>query len=185
MFVKPQLFRPDFYYTAFWNIDFKKLSKMGIDYLIIDLDSTIASAHSKVVDERVKAALEKAFDSGYIKNACLVSNIMYGKRKHKRLSDMAQGLGIPYIAAYFYRAKPRSAPFLKGLKKLNSTVKNTAVVGDQIFTDILGGNKLGMTTILLKPLGTSHWSTLISLRRLREKLLIKSMGLKLSDGQES
>lgn len=169
------------YHSAIWKIDFKALANRGIRYLIIDVDSTITEAYTNEADPRAKAAIKEALDSGLIKNACLVSNVMFGRRKIKRVARMAQDLGIPYVAAMFFSAKPSASPFLKGLKKMEATINDTAVIGDLIFTDILGGNLLGMFTILLKPLGKPHWTTRISLQRMRERQLLKRMGIELND----
>jgi len=174
-------FRPNLYYSAFWEIDFRELERRGIKNLIIDVDSTIAHKDSKEVDPRVRNVLRKVLESGVIKNACLVSNIMAGKHREKRVAKMAGKLNIPYVAARFYHRKPGSKPFIKGLEYMNATPGETAVIGDQIFTDILGGNRLGMLTILVKPLGSVHWSTVLFLRRFREKLLLKKMNKKLDD----
>ena len=178
---KSELLRPDLYHSAIWTIDFEYLSCRGIKYLIIDVDSTIADAHSNFIAPPAQDALKAAMDKGFINNACLVSNVMYGRRKKKRVAQMAEKLEIPFVAASFYNAKPRSSPFIKGLNILNSSVENTAVIGDQIFTDILGGNRLGMLTILIKPLGKVHWTTRVSLRRYRERKLLKKMGISLND----
>lgn len=53
----------------------------------------------------------------------------------------------------------------------------TAIIGDQLFTDIAGGNKLGLYTILVRPLGPDHWSTRLSGRRLREARILRALGL--------
>lgn len=178
------MLRPDLYYTAIWMIDFMALSQRGIDYLLIDVDSTIADHHSKTIDPRAKEVLLSALNEGYIKNACLVSNVMYGKKKKRRVASMAGELGIPFVAAPFFRAKPNVSPFLAGLEKMNANPGNTAVIGDQIFTDILGGNRLGMVTILIKPLGKIHWTTRLSLRRVRERRLLKRLGIKPGDNDK-
>ena len=173
--IKQNLLRPDMYHTAIWAIDFEELSRRGISYLIIDVDSTIADAHSPEMSPGAFKAIKSAMERGFIKNACLVSNVMYGRKKRERVATMARKLGIPYVAASFYNAKPRSSPFVKGLNLLNSRIEDTAVIGDQIFTDILGGNRLGMLTILIQPLGRIHWTTRVSLRRFREGRLLKKM----------
>ncbi|MCD4783025.1 MAG: HAD-IIIA family hydrolase [Candidatus Eremiobacteraeota bacterium] len=178
------MFRPDLYFTAIWMIDFKALSQRGIDYLLIDVDSTIADHHSKTIDPRAKEVLLEAFNEGYIKNACLVSNVMYGKRRMRRVASMAGELGIPFVGAPFFCAKPNASPFLTGLEKMNASPGNTAMIGDQIFTDILGGNRLGMLTILIKPLGKIHWTTRLLLRRARERRLLRKLGLKPDDNDK-
>lgn len=178
---KYENYRPKLYYSRIWMIDFEHLRSKGIKYLLIDVDSTIADHHSSLIDERAKDALLNAMKTGRIENCCLVSNVMFGRRKKRRVANMANELGIPFVAASFYHAKPGSSPFRKGLQLLDAKIKETAVIGDQMFTDILGGNKMGLFTILVRPLGRVHWTTKISLRRMREKKMIKKLGLELSD----
>jgi uncharacterized protein len=175
-----ELLRPDKYYSAFWMIDFEKLAAEGIRYLIIDVDSTIAGAYSKHVDPRAKETLEYILKEGIMEQACLVSNTVYN-RKEPRVRAMAELMKIPYVAAGFFHQKPRALPFLKGLKMMEAKPEETAVIGDQIYTDILGGNKLGMTTILLEPLGKVHWTSILILRRLRESRILRKLGIKLDD----
>jgi uncharacterized protein len=175
-----ELLRPDKYYSAFWMIDFEGLAAEGIKYLIIDVDSTIAGAYSKHVDLRARETLEYVLKEGIMEQACLVSNTVYN-RKEPRVRAMAELLRIPYVAAGFFHQKPRALPFLKGLKIMNARPEETAVIGDQIYTDILGGNKLGMTTILIEPLGKIHWTSILILRRLRENRLLKKFGIQLDD----
>ena len=178
-------YRPDFYYSAFWNIDFNELSERGIKNLIIDVDSTIAHNDSGEIEPRVKDILKKVLDDGTIERACLVSNTMAGKRKEERVARMARELDIPYVAAKFFFRKPNKKPFLMGLEYMNAQPGETAVIGDQIFTDVLGGNRLGMMTVLVKPLGKVHWSTIYTLRRFRERLLLRKMKKELDDKVES
>lgn len=174
-------FRPDYYYSAFWKIDFRELTGRGIKNLIIDVDSTIAHNDSGEVEIRAKETLKNLMKEGIIEKACLVSNTMAGKRKEERVARMAMELDIPYVAAKFFHSKPHRRPFLMGLEFMNATAEETAVIGDQIFTDVLGGNRLGMVTILVQPLGKVHWSTIYSLRRYREKILLKKMKKELDD----
>lgn len=168
-------FRPDYYYSAFWKIDFRELSKRGIKNLIIDVDSTIAHNDSGEVESQAGDVLREIINKGIIEKACLVSNTIAGRRKEERVARMARELDIPYVAAKLFHSKPHKKPFLMGLEFMNAVPEETAVIGDQIFTDVLGGNRLGMITVLVQPLGKVHWSTVYSLRRFREKILLRKM----------
>lgn len=174
-------YRPDLYYSAFWKIDFEELAARGIRNLIIDVDSTIALQTSYHVDPLAAKTLRYVLETGLIEKACLVSNTMAGKRKEKRLEMMAQQFGIPFVAANFFHRKPNPKPFLKGLEYMDANPEETAVIGDQIFTDIQGGNRLGMFTILVKPLGPVHWTTVVLFRRFRERRILKKLGIELCD----
>ncbi|MCE1246802.1 MAG: HAD hydrolase-like protein [Firmicutes bacterium] len=173
--------KPDLYYSALWNIDFEELAKRGVENLIIDVDSTIAHNDSWEIDDRARKAILGILAGGKIKNACLVSNIATGQKREQRVAKMAAELSIPYVAARLFHLKPNPKPFLLGLKCMNAQPENTAVIGDQIFTDIIGGNRLGMVTILVKPLGKVHWSTIFTFKRYREKKILQKFGMELAD----
>ncbi|NMA92200.1 MAG: HAD hydrolase-like protein, partial [Firmicutes bacterium] len=84
---------------------------------------------------------------------------------------LAGELGIPAI---WYAIKPRRGAFRRAIKEMGLRPGQVAVIGDQIFTDILGGNRLGLYTILVTPLCEIEfiWTRLI--RRL-ESLVLEKM----------
>lgn len=73
-----------------------------------------------------------------------------------------------------YRAfKPSNKGFLEAMANLNLTPQETAVIGDQLFTDIRGGNRIGLTTILVQPLDKDEPIT-VRVKRILEKLFLRS-----------
>jgi HAD superfamily phosphatase (TIGR01668 family) len=67
----------------------------------------------------------------------------------KRVQPVAEHLGIPWIIR---AAKPLPRGYRHAMGLLGTTPATTAMIGDQVFTDILGGNRLGLYTILVDPL---------------------------------
>jgi len=64
------------------------------------------------------------------------------------------------LPAIHRASKPRTGAFRKAMKTLGTNVENTAVIGDQIFTDVLGGNRMKLFTVLVVPLeGREFWWT--------------------------
>ena len=61
----------------------------------------------------------------------------------------AEGLDAPYIG---HAGKPKTPAFFKAMERVGATREQTAIVGDQIFTDILGGNRAGVSAILVEPI---------------------------------
>lgn len=109
---------------------------------------------------------------------CLLSNVVLGRRDNKRIVHLANTLHIPYYyCAMFWEQKPASRPFHWALKQMQGSAENTAMIGDQVFTDILGAKRVGMVAVLVTPLGPDHWATTLSRRRCKERLLIKELGL--------
>lgn len=155
------LLEPDLSVSNIAEIDFSALALKGHHYFIIDIDNTIAKRGSTHVSSSVKYVLQRARRKGWIKGICLVSNVgIKSLEREKRIQAICQELEIKdYVCAYWPRTKPHSEPFIKAMKLLGSNPGNTAVIGDQLFTDILGGNLLGLFTILVRSLGSDHLIT--------------------------
>jgi hypothetical protein len=94
---------------------------------------------------------------------CLVSN-----NWHERVNIVAGQLGFELVAK---AVKPLPFAFLRALRKIGSCRANSAVVGDQLFTDVLGGKLLGMRTVMVAPLSESDLPHTLLLRRLERVLL--------------
>ncbi len=136
---------PDVYLENIYSIDMAKLKeKKNIKGIILDLDNTIIPWGTNNLDDRVLEWVEQVKQNGI--RLCLVSNT------HKKISDIGHKLGIPFL---YSRYKPRRKPFEEAMKIMNTNNKETAVVGDQVFTDIWGGNRLQLLTILVCPLSQS------------------------------
>lgn len=130
------------------DIPLDRLKDLGIDSLIVDVDNTITEWRGTDIEEKGKNWFLELKEHGF--KACLVSNNNNGER----ISFIAGKLGIPSI----HRAgKPSRNAFIRALRILDSTPETTAVVGDQVFTDVLGGNRMGMLTILVDPISTSEF----------------------------
>lgn len=157
-----ELFRPTFQSTSLDLIPVEKLVHMGIKGLIIDLDNTMTPWNDLEVGPKVAKWFTKIKAAGI--GACVVSN---NKRK-QRVAVVAERVGIPFL---FRATKPRRRAFLNGMAILGTGVEDTAVIGDQLFTDILGGNRLGLCTILVTPM-SDHEFIGTRLMRQAEKALI-------------
>jgi len=124
------------------DIDLALLVERGIKGLIVDIDNTLVANHVKEAGEDTVKWVEKAKKLGL--KVCLVSNA-----PKIRVVRFNEKLCLPVI----YRAiKPMKRPFKHALRILKLEHLEVAVIGDQIFTDIYGGNRFGMFTILVNPL---------------------------------
>jgi hypothetical protein len=138
-----EILKPNVYLNSIYNIDLDKLSKIKkIKGIIIDLDNTLVAWGSNEIDSRIIDWIKDAKKLGL--KICIVSNT-----NSKRVEKFAKILDIPYYSKHF---KPFSISFINGLKILNTRKDETVIVGDQIFTDIWGGNKLKLFTILVTPI---------------------------------
>lgn len=157
-----RLLFPDLYVPTIFDVDPEYLRRRGIRGLIFDLDNTILERGGKALPQEVLDWFEVLKAQGF--KIAIVSN-----SRSRKAEGMAASHGIP---AVFRAVKPRRRPFLKAIGLMGLTRRETAVVGDQIFTDVVGGNRLGLFTILINPLpGKEFVGTTLFSRQL-EKLLL-------------
>ena len=164
-------YTPDLYCHNIADVPFASLAKKNIVNICLDVDNTLAKRDSLLIDYQTIKALDNARKKGHIKN------IIWGHSREERVRKIAEQLEIEhYFAARFWERKPGAKPFLEAMRMMNSQPENTAIIGDQIFTDVLGGKRLGLYTILVRPLGEDHWTTRLTGRRRREMHILKHIG---------
>lgn len=134
---------PDGVYPSVLHIQPEALARRGITLLLADLDNTLAKYGQTGPDQPLrdwKAALDGAGVTLF-----LLSN----SRKPTRVKGFAQDLGIPYLG---HAGKPKTAGFRTAMEQMGRTPAQTAMVGDQIFTDILGAKRSGILALMVEPL---------------------------------
>lgn len=163
---------PQHYTESVFQIDVKLLKEKQIRGLIIDIDNTLVEWDKKYASDAVKSWLQKLQEAGF--SICLVSN-----NTEDRVVVFNEALKLPAI----HRArKPRRSPFRKAMEIMGTTPETTAVIGDQLFTDVLGGNRLGLFTVLVVPLeGREFWWT--TLVRKVERHVLKAVLEKYHSGK--
>lgn len=155
---------PNEFTLSVTDINAESLQRNGIKALLIDLDNTLVPWQGYNIPDEIIAWVRKMSDDGL--KVCLVSNT----RTAGRLDRISAILDVKFAVKAL---KPRRAGFLEALKLLDVNANEAAVIGDQIFTDILGGNRLGIYTILVRPMHRREFfGTKIS--RFFEFLLMKS-----------
>ena len=97
---------------------------------------------------------------------CILSN----SNKIDKVEAVAKLIESPYI---FFGKKPLKSGFLRAQNILKLKAGNIAVVGDQIFTDVIGANRCGMFSILVKPIEEKDY-LITKIKRPLEKMIIKS-----------
>lgn len=122
-------------------IDTELLNKNGIKGLILDVDNTLTTHGSQEVEENILTWL--AFMKKQNIGLVIVSNNTFD-----RISPFAQKIGLEFVAMGL---KPLTSGLSKAQARLNLKKNEIAIVGDQIYTDIVGGNLKGFFTILVTP----------------------------------
>jgi len=133
------------------NIEF--LNKNKIKALILDVDNTLIDTDKNLSDSVINWTKE-------LMGQGVKLYILSNSHRIKKVKNVAEKLNIDN---YFYLAKkPSKSGFKKIQKLLNINSENIGVVGDQIFTDVLGGNRCNMYTILVEPIDKKDiWITKI------------------------
>lgn len=161
------LLKPDIKLKRITDISLELLKKENIDTLILDVDNTLSTHHGHILTDGLTDWLEYMKKGG-------IALIVLSNSKEERVKPFAEKINLPYISLGL---KPLPFGYFRALKQSKGKRKNTAIVGDQIFTDVLGGNTVGVRTILLTPIKPEDgWS--FRLRRKLEKKLIKLYNIK-------
>ena len=152
---------PTAHVPSVFAIDYEKLAALGYKGILFDIDNTLVR-HNEPATSRAIQLMERLKAIGF--KVCLVSN-----NKEPRVATFNKKMKVNYI----YKAgKPSKKGYIRAMDEIGCTVENTLAVGDQIYTDIIGSASLGIHTILVKPIDTSHEEIQITLKRIIEKPFI-------------
>ncbi|MBQ9482757.1 MAG: YqeG family HAD IIIA-type phosphatase [Ruminiclostridium sp.] len=156
------IFKPRIWVKNVLSIDKAFLDEHGIDALILDLDNTLSMHGDPAAEQGIPEWLDKMRELGV--KMTVVSN-----NTNRRVAPLAAKLGLDFTAN---GAKPLTFGLNKALKRLGTARERTAVVGDQIFTDVMGGNFAKMPTILVEPFHVEK-GILFKIKRGAESLVFK------------
>lgn len=155
-------FYPKKYKESTYVIDFKKYYEKGFRGILFDVDNTLVP-HGAPADERAIELFKNLREMGF--KTCLISN-----NKEPRVKSFADVVESDYI---YDAHKPSRKSYMKAFDKMETDKKNTMFVGDQIFTDVFGANRVGMYTILVKPIHPKEEIQIV-LKRYLEKIVLAS-----------
>lgn len=139
------LLRPDRYHSNVHSIDPAALAAEGFEAVLVDLDNTLVPRKSPEIPDASRFWAQSVLDAGLL--GCLVSNNWHGT-----VSAVAEQIGFTAVPRAL---KPLPMAFRRACDILGVEPHRSLVVGDQVFTDVLGGNLVGATTALVIPLAGS------------------------------
>lgn len=139
---------PSLSVESVYDIDLDQLEAHGIRGIITDLDNTLVRWDEPDATPKLIQWLDDVRDTRGI-HVCIVSN-----NNSHRVEKFAKPLNVPFIAT---ARKPKRSPFRRALEVLGTKPEETVVIGDQLFTDVLGGNRMGLYTILVVPIGEKEY----------------------------
>ncbi len=154
---------PDLYIESIFHLPIDLLKKKKIKGLVFDIDNTLAPYDVQEPSPMVIEALKRLLDEGF--RICLLSN-----NTKKRVGEFNKKLGLRYVC---WGVKPLKPGINKAMALIGTKTSNTAIIGDQIFTDVWCGRRIGVFSILVKPM-VDRDQIFTKVKRGIEKKIIKS-----------
>jgi len=158
-----RLFEPHIRVEAVWELTPERLREWGINALLLDVDCTLTRYRQNRLAPETAAWLDGLRAEGI--RLCLVSNGL-----GKRIEEFANQLGLPFTAKAM---KPLPRGVWKALRIINAKAQESAIVGDQIFADVMAGRMAGIRTILVRPIHPEEEPWFTRLKRLPEAVVLK------------
>ena len=159
-------FYPDLYVENISCITASMLIKMGMEAVVLDIDNTLVPHNDPNPTLEVMNFLEDMRENGI--KICVVSNNDYD-----RVAPFAQRIGIEHFV--YDALKPRAYGYLKAAEIMGVGAGKTAAIGDQIFTDVWGGNRAGCYSIMVEPIDLKSENVFIKFKRILEKPFLRKV----------
>lgn len=156
-------FMPDRHVKSILHIEPEELKAHQIKGIITDLDNTLVAWYEPSATPNLIEWFKSMEDAGIL--VTVVSN-----NNEQRVRSFCEPLNIPFISM---AKKPLTRAFQRAIREMGLVKEDVVVIGDQLMTDVLGGNRLGVHTILVVPVAmTDGWMTKIN-RRIERFILGK------------
>ena len=150
-------FFPDRYVASTYVIDFEKLYEEGYRGLIFDIDNTLVP-HGAPADARAIALFDRLKKIGF--KCCLISN-----NQEPRVKMFNEPIQVDYAH------KPSTKNYRKAMEIMGTDETNSVFIGDQLFTDVWGAKRTGISNILVKPIHPKEEIQIV-LKRYLEKIVL-------------
>ena len=154
---------PKEYHPSVFGINYDELYGAGMRNIIFDIDNTLVTYNVLAPTKEILKLFADLKQLGF--SICILSN-----NNEKRVGDFS----IPLDVKFIHKAgKPGTKGALRALKLLNALPSNTAIIGDQIFTDVWCGNQLGIYTILVEPVSREQDELITKVKRGIEAFVVR------------
>ena len=154
-------FVPECLFRDITHVSLEYLHLHGIQALILDVDNTLTSHGSQQLSPSVASWIMHMKNHG-------IQMIVASNNYKKRVQPFADKIGLPFVS---FACKPSSLGLSTARRLLNRPKKEIALVGDQIFTDLLAGKLYGIQVLLVRPL-VRDTKPSIRLKRLLESPIL-------------
>lgn len=136
------LFLPNKHVNSIFEINPTQLEEKGIKGIITDLDNTLVPWNVRDANQEVIDWFEQMTNHD-------MKTIIISNNNEERVSIFSKPLNIPYV---YSARKPLRSSFKRAANQFHLNNDEIAVIGDQLLTDVLGGNLGGFYTILVTPI---------------------------------
>jgi HAD superfamily phosphatase (TIGR01668 family) len=160
-------YHPNEYLKSIYDIKPEALLEKGIKNLIIDIDNTLSEWGAKRPGMESCSWIDGMRHKGF--KICILSN-----SSNKRIKAYCAGIDVLFVENV---RKPMKSSFRRAMAVLGSAKNDTCVIGDQVFTDIAGGNSCGMHTILVQPVDKNEFFFTRLMRKLEKRIIKKYMDM--------
>ncbi|MEG1880761.1 MAG: YqeG family HAD IIIA-type phosphatase [Oscillospiraceae bacterium] len=159
-------FIPDLFLNSVYDMDLEQIKARGFRAFIFDIDNTLVTYDDLIAPNHVKKWFDTLHANGF--KTYLISN-----NNKARVKKFSESLNEKY---YYSALKPRKKYLKVACRDMNVKPEETVLVGDQLITDIYGGNRMGMYTIFTKAISDNdHW--FVRWKRNIEKFLLKGVDI--------
>jgi len=157
----PRMLLPDLHVASVTDVTVDWLRQRGVVGVLVDADDTLVPGDDRALEPEHRAWVADLLAAGL--RVGILSN-----GTARRVADLGRLLGVPAIAL---AGKPFGFAFRRALRTLGTSASTTAMVGDQLFTDVLGARCAGLTSVLVSPLTPGRHAHTRVARRLERWVL--------------
>jgi len=154
-------FYPSEIAASTYKIDFERLYEEGYRGILFDIDNTLVEHGADASKEAIEL-FERLKKIGF--QLCLISN-----NKQPRVERFNKDVNVNYI---YDAHKPSTKNYKKAMELMHTDRSNAIFVGDQLFTDVYGANRVGMRTFLVEPISPKEEIQIV-LKRYLEKIVLR------------
>ena len=159
-----EIYIPDLYQENIYKINYDVLLSRGIKCLIFDLDNTLVTIFERVPRKETKILFKELKEKGF--KIFIASNSL-----NSRVKVFHEELNVEYV---FSAKKPHIEKINKLIEKTKFTVDQIAIIGDSMMDDVVCGNTIGITTVLIDQIDRKEFP-LARIKRIKEHRIQKSL----------
>ena len=156
-------FYPDYKLKNIDEIDFNIFAEKNIKFALLDIDNTLVSYTSPLADDVARNFLSKLTENG-------IRYVFVSNNHRDRVEKFASEFNAFYVND---SGKPLLFGIKRAMRHLGAKKENTVLIGDQVFTDVYGGNRAGLLTIMVEPIEAKE-TPFFGVKRKLEKIVLKN-----------